>query len=776
MKIAQITPGNIPIPPNGWGAVEKIIWEYTQVLRKLGHQVDIVYTDDVKDPKQYDVVHVHMANLALILKERGIPYVFSHHDHHSFHFGKNSEVYKQNRAAIEGSVLTFVHAQYLVDYFGVPGKIRYLGHGANLKDYWFEDRSRDILENGPKLVMMANNGLGGNQFFDRKGFGPGIEAARRLKAPITILCRSEGNRDLLESFADYEGLNVIYDMDYEHSISELRNHNIFLNPSMLEAGHPNLTVTESIAMGIPVVGTSEREIAGTYVIHMEDQSVQVDDIVRGIESVCLSYSKYVLECKENRGLLSWEVVVSRLLMDYAKYVGISQKKMLMDTYISTVKREDDQNRESGFWSGYTKGPFLYKAKNTDVEVAASFIDRRSGLVFHKNIMGSGPRLWLTPYAPPDRFMDWRIEVRLASKIIYEDEMDLKNKHVFVRKTKGLTDKDESDLREFSKKTGCFLTLEEKSPNVLSFVFDDHVEDDFYLILKMSQVRDYFNEVTRCEERTLIKFLPEALGDNIGFMPYANEFGKKQGRKVYVISKHRDLFTNVYDHIEFVDDTDCTEYLVINYLFGSPLQRGFAEQLGLEYTEIRPKIRPYRKRGNGIKGKYICFSTHSTCQAKFWNANQAWMKLCDEFTRMKILPVCIDRYRSFGIDGHWNEIPANCVDKTGGDLDDMMSMIDGCEFFVGLSSGLAWVAHAMGKKVVMISGVTSPENEFKTDIVRIHNSEVCNSCFGKPEEHKFDPGNWLWCPIHRGTSREFECTKKISPKYVMDKIREAGLAQ
>ena len=29
---------------------------------------------------------------------------------------------------------------------------------------------------------------------------------------------------------------------------------------------------------------------------------------------------------------------------------------------------------------------------------------------------------------------------------------------------------------------------------------------------------------------------------------------------------------------------------------------------------------------------------------------------------------------------------------------------------------------------------------------------------------------VWCPRHRGTPREIECTKVISPKMVMDTIR------
>ena len=59
MKIAQINPGLLPIPPNGWGAVEKIIWEYTLVLREMGHQVDIKYLNEIK-AGEYDIVHVHI--------------------------------------------------------------------------------------------------------------------------------------------------------------------------------------------------------------------------------------------------------------------------------------------------------------------------------------------------------------------------------------------------------------------------------------------------------------------------------------------------------------------------------------------------------------------------------------------------------------------------------------------------------------------------------------------------------------------------------------------
>jgi hypothetical protein len=64
MKIVLIAPGYKPFPPNGWGAVESIVWDYYQNLLKRGHNVHIVNTSN---PKQIieetnaigsDIVHI----------------------------------------------------------------------------------------------------------------------------------------------------------------------------------------------------------------------------------------------------------------------------------------------------------------------------------------------------------------------------------------------------------------------------------------------------------------------------------------------------------------------------------------------------------------------------------------------------------------------------------------------------------------------------------------------------------------------------------------------
>lgn len=49
MKISIIGPGIMSIPPKGWGAVEILIWDYYQELSKLGHEVQIVNTQNQTD-------------------------------------------------------------------------------------------------------------------------------------------------------------------------------------------------------------------------------------------------------------------------------------------------------------------------------------------------------------------------------------------------------------------------------------------------------------------------------------------------------------------------------------------------------------------------------------------------------------------------------------------------------------------------------------------------------------------------------------------------------
>lgn len=255
MKICQVDPGcGIPIPPPSWGAIEKIVWEFTQNLTQLGHQVDIRMSGHI-EPEEYDVVHCHVANLAIGLAEKGIPYVYQLHDHHVYHYGKNSYVYEENLKAIEGSIISLMPARFLVDYFNHP-KCVYFSHGVNTNDFYPIQKEKPI---SPKLLMVANNGLAGDSTFDRKGFTYGLGLAMLNNLEITIASPSDSklffNAHLW--MLNYPKLNLVFDTPNSKLLKLYHEHDIFVHPTMLEAGHPNLTMVEAAAAGLPIIADWE---------------------------------------------------------------------------------------------------------------------------------------------------------------------------------------------------------------------------------------------------------------------------------------------------------------------------------------------------------------------------------------------------------------------------------------------------------------------------------------------------------------------------------------
>jgi glycosyltransferase involved in cell wall biosynthesis len=65
VNIALIGPGILPIPPDGWGAVESLIWDYSLELSELGHDGIITNTQDWDEilhdlnSDHFDFAHLH---------------------------------------------------------------------------------------------------------------------------------------------------------------------------------------------------------------------------------------------------------------------------------------------------------------------------------------------------------------------------------------------------------------------------------------------------------------------------------------------------------------------------------------------------------------------------------------------------------------------------------------------------------------------------------------------------------------------------------------------
>ena len=321
MRIAQVISSNLPILPTGqrgWGATELIMDEYTKNFRILGNEVDLLYLNNVQ-PKMYDIVHIHVANLCIEAHKRGIEYVYSTHDHHSYHYGKNSSNYKEQLEAMKKSIFSLAPAEYVVDYFDDTDKLFYLSHGVDI-NYYTPTKAFYSVKNEPvvhKLLMCANNGVAGDYGADRKGFRYGIEAAKMLNLPITIV-GADANTKFFEIHKDllqYDKLTVIdTNPNEEEKLKIFQDHTIFIHPSNLEYGPPNLTLLEAASVCMPMVATykGSKDIAGLVKIN----ELSTSSVIAGIQVVMNDYERMIDYMAKERSSYSWLNVCKKLEKKY----------------------------------------------------------------------------------------------------------------------------------------------------------------------------------------------------------------------------------------------------------------------------------------------------------------------------------------------------------------------------------------------------------------------------------------------------------------------------
>ena len=353
---------------------------------------------------------------------------------------------------------------------------------------------------------------------------------------------------------------------------------------------------------------------------------------------------------------------------------------------------------------YVSGPYLEIKGNGNRKFNVQFVDDRSNVVYESEI---GCNMWTR--ASRRYYDDYTTRVFENGELVYNEKINLKGKKVFI-------------------------TLDSSS-----------------------------------------------LGDTFAWFPYAEEFRKKHGCHVVVSTFMNDLFKDQYPDLEFVapgtnvqgiyamynigwyyDDKDQPDLSRNKVDFKSiPLQKTATEILGLEYKEVKPLIKVPKVE----KKKKVGLGIHSTAQAKYWNNPTGWQEVTDYLIENGYEVVI---YSKEGDNYMGNKFPKGATKFPNGPIENVIEDMASCEFFIGIGSGLSWLAWAVGLPMFLISGFSEEYSEPTENVVRIINKNVCNGCFNK---HRLDPGDWNWCPLHKGTERQFECTKTITGQYVINKIKE-----
>jgi autotransporter strand-loop-strand O-heptosyltransferase len=287
---------------------------------------------------------------------------------------------------------------------------------------------------------------------------------------------------------------------------------------------------------------------------------------------------------------------------------------------------------------------------------------------------------------------------------------------------------------------------------------------------------------------LVQFPVGTVGDTMGWFPYAVKFQALHGCKLFCAMAEWliPLYKDAYPDITFISHEQVEpERYYATYSLGlffddeerihQPcdfrqvgLHRTAGYILGVDPTEVPPRL-ALPDESRPIPEPYVCIAAQSTAQPKYWNNPGGWREIVAFLKENGYRVICIDRQPVHGTGIVWNHIPWGAEDQTGDrPLVERARWLRHAEFFVGLSSGLSWLAWAAGTPVVMISGFTHPTNEFATPY-RVINYHACNSCWNDVRV-RFDHKDFLWCPRHAGTPRQFECTRLITAEAVKATIR------
>jgi autotransporter strand-loop-strand O-heptosyltransferase len=286
------------------------------------------------------------------------------------------------------------------------------------------------------------------------------------------------------------------------------------------------------------------------------------------------------------------------------------------------------------------------------------------------------------------------------------------------------------------------------------------------------------------KRVYIAMDSKALGDSLAWMSYVEEFKKKHECEVITSTFMNDLFLSQYPDIEFVQPGVPVPNLYAMYSIGlfynenssinffkNPkdpksvtMQKMASDILGLDYKEIKPRIKKREiKIDNDLK--QVCIGVYGTAQSKFWNNPTGWQEVVDWLKDrgyiVKLLSKEGDNYMG-------NKLPNGIEIHPNGPIELVMDEMLKSKAFIGIGSGLSWLSWSLNVPTVIISGFSYKWAEME-DCIRIGApSGKCEGCFNRI---KLDAGDWNWCPDHKGTDRQFECTKSITSEMVIKELEK-----
>ena len=275
-----------------------------------------------------------------------------------------------------------------------------------------------------------------------------------------------------------------------------------------------------------------------------------------------------------------------------------------------------------------------------------------------------------------------------------------------------------------------------------------------------------------------RFPTKTLGDTLALLPYVEAFRKQFDCTVTctVEDVFYDILDRYYPNVrrtpDLPDDSYACFYMqfAFNFPFETTEDAAAVPMLRFGRSILRrvmqaPKVIFTPTKPREIQEPYVCIAVHASCTSKSWLNPNGWSTVVAYLKELGYRVLCIDKNRVCTNHGMTVEQPEGVEDMSGDyDLIDRVNQIAYADFFIGVGSGLSWLAWAVDVPVIMISGISEPWYEFDTPY-RVHNPLVCHGCFNLVR----DRDSLFFCPFFRGTKKAFQCSKKISARQVVEAI-------
>jgi autotransporter strand-loop-strand O-heptosyltransferase len=283
-----------------------------------------------------------------------------------------------------------------------------------------------------------------------------------------------------------------------------------------------------------------------------------------------------------------------------------------------------------------------------------------------------------------------------------------------------------------------------------------------------------------DKRVYIALDSKALGDTLAWFPYVEEFKKKHNCKIICSTFHNELLAPQYPDLEFIKPGETAHNLYAMFTLGwhykenqevnryktpndfklQNLQKTASDILGLDFEEVKPRLVNY----DIPKKKQVSIAIHGTTQAKYWNNPKGWQEVVDWCTKTGYEVLLLSKE---GDTYMGNNHPKGIKQLPAGPLENVIKELQASEVFIGIGSGLTWLSWATNTPTVLISGFSEEYTE-PSSCYRIGAPEgKCSGCFNK---FQLDAGDWNWCPVHKGTERQFECTKAITGQSIIEILK------